>query len=54
MPFTTTKQDGLGLGLSLTRSVIDAHGGDLSIESNASGAVVSLTLPLAEHERRTA
>jgi signal transduction histidine kinase len=44
-PFTTTKCDGLGLGLSLARSIIEAHGGRLSIESSPSGAVVSFTLP---------
>jgi signal transduction histidine kinase len=44
-PFTTTKLDGLGLGLSLTRSIIEAHGGRLSIESTPSGATVSFTLP---------
>jgi C4-dicarboxylate-specific signal transduction histidine kinase len=44
-PFTTTKFDGLGLGLSLARSIIEAHGGRLSIESSPSGAVVSFTLP---------
>ena len=43
-PFTTTKQDGLGLGLSLARSVIEAHGGRLSIESSSGGATITFTL----------
>jgi C4-dicarboxylate-specific signal transduction histidine kinase len=47
-PFTTTKTDGLGLGLSLARSIIEAHGGRLAIESNSSGAVVSFTLPVLD------
>ena len=45
-PFTTTKPEGLGLGLSLARSIIEAHGGRLSIQSGASGATVSFTLPV--------
>jgi signal transduction histidine kinase len=49
-PFTTTKQDGLGLGLSLTRSIIEAHGGHLLIESGSGGAVVSFKLPVAEQK----
>jgi two-component system, LuxR family, sensor kinase FixL len=44
-PFATTKSDGLGLGLSLSRSIVEAHGGRLAIESTASGAAVSFTLP---------
>jgi two-component system sensor kinase FixL len=50
-PFTTTKQDGLGLGLSLARSIIEAHGGSLTIESEANGAVVSFTLPVIVKEQ---
>lgn len=53
-PFTTTKLDGLGLGLSLARSIIEAHGGHLSIQSSSSGAVVSFTLPVASEPQEPA
>src|SRR5581483_3214565 len=53
-PFTTTKPDGLGLGLSLARSIIEAHGGQLSIQSSSSGAVVSFTLPVASESQEPA
>lgn len=45
-PFYTTRPDGLGLGLSLSRSILESHGGSLTIESNAGrGTTVFVHLP---------
>jgi C4-dicarboxylate-specific signal transduction histidine kinase len=47
-PFHTTKTSGLGMGLSICRSIIDAHGGRLWAEANQPrGAVFRFTLPPA-------
>ena len=48
-PFFTTKAEGLGIGLSISRSIVDAHGGRLWAESIRShGAVFRFSLPLGE------
>jgi two-component system, LuxR family, sensor kinase FixL len=51
MPFATTKADGLGVGLALSRSIIEAHGGRLWVGTKSRGAVVHFTLPMAETAR---
>ncbi|MCI0452957.1 MAG: ATP-binding protein [Candidatus Latescibacteria bacterium] len=46
-PFFTTKTHGSGLGLSVVRAVMEAHGGSLAIENDAGGARVTLVFPTA-------
>ena len=47
-PFVTTKESGLGVGLSICRVIIEAHGGQLQANDNPGGGTIfSFTVPLA-------
>jgi signal transduction histidine kinase len=47
--FYTTKASGTGMGLSICRSIIDAHGGQLWVEANdPRGAIFKFTLPAVQ------
>ena len=54
-PFFTTKRQGLGMGLSISRSIVESHGGALHYEcaraADRTGAVFHFTLPVSKGSR---
>lgn len=50
--FASTKRDGMGLGLSICRTIIEAHGGRIWAESRPIGTAFHFTVPRAGRETR--
>lgn len=54
-PFVTTKSDSMGIGLSVSHTIVAAHGGELKAEDNPQGGTVfSFTLPIAKEFAKSA
>jgi two-component system, LuxR family, sensor kinase FixL len=54
-PFKTSKPQGLGLGLSISRTIVEAHGGRIWVaKSGSSGTTISFCLPIEPAHEKTA
>jgi two-component system sensor kinase FixL len=52
-PFVTTKRQGMGVGLSISRTIIQSHGGQITVEPNLGGGTIfRFTLPGVGTETR--
>lgn len=49
-PFFTTKPTGLGMGISISRTIAAQHGGTLTLRNGERGSIIELTLPAATAE----
>jgi two-component system sensor kinase FixL len=50
-PFVTSKIDGMGIGLAISKTIIEAHGGELTAERNPGGGTIfRFTLPVTMAE----
>ena len=50
-PFVSTKENGMGVGLSICRTMIEAHGGRIWADANdGGGTIFNFTLPFADLE----
>jgi len=49
-PFFTTKAEGIGMGLAISRSIIESHGGQLSLVPVSQGALLQFTLPVTSND----
>ena len=48
-PFYTTRSSGMGIGLALSRTIVEAHGGSISVDADAGpGARFTIRIPLSE------
>jgi two-component system sensor kinase FixL len=51
-PFVTTKAQGMGIGLSISRTIIEAHDGTITVEPNpGGGSMFCFTIPGAAPEQ---
>jgi two-component system sensor kinase FixL len=48
LPLSSNKAQGLGIGLPLCRSIVEAHGGKLWLDDSGRGGAVHFTLPVAK------
>jgi signal transduction histidine kinase len=54
-PLFTTKASGMGMGLSICRSIIESHGGQISVSAAAKGgSIFQFELPISSAESRVA